>query len=200
MLVAGGQREAEDAEPRSKMERSTDTSSHQRERAKPRQSCYAGCVIRTAVSQNRPSKVMSPSYRGVNVTHPIDDARRLIESRLAEIEAEAGRLERALASLGEGSRPRRGRPGRQSGAAAAQTSAAPQPRRTPAPRRGRTKRAARGQRQEELLAAIKSDPAARPSELAASIGIRATQVHALIAKARADRLLVRSGRGYALKA
>ena len=133
------------------------------------------------------------------MTHPIDEARRLIGSRLAEIDAEVDRLERALAGLAEGSRPHRGRTGRQSESVPA-TSDPPGPKLTPRSRRKPTRRAARGQRRQELLAAIKADPGARPSELARSIGIRATQVHALIAKARADKLLVGSGRGYALKA
>ena len=38
----------------------------------------------------------------------IDDARKLIETRLAEIRAEASELERALLGLGEGPARRRG--------------------------------------------------------------------------------------------
>lgn len=125
----------------------------------------------------------------------IDDARRLIESRLSELEAEAKQLERALVSLGEGSGPRRRRRGRPTAAAAPA-----KPKRTPAPRRKRSKRVPRGQRRQELLAAIKATPGARPSELAKSIGIRSTQIHALIAKARAEKLIVKKGDGYALSA
>jgi hypothetical protein len=133
------------------------------------------------------------------VSKPIDDARRLIESRLAEIEAEARRLERAVVSLGEGSPSRRRHSGRPRRSEAKADPAPPSPgRRAP---RGRKagRRAARGQRRVELLAAIKASPGARPSELAKSIGIRPTQVHALIAKARAEKLIVKSGQGYALK-
>jgi DNA-binding MarR family transcriptional regulator len=61
------------------------------------------------------------------------------------------------------------------------------------------KRAARGQRRKELLAAIKASPGARPSELAKTIGIKPTQVHALIAKAKAEKLITRRGQGYAIK-
>jgi hypothetical protein len=129
------------------------------------------------------------------VPNTIDDARRLIESRLSELEAEAKQLERALVSLGEGSGPRRRRRGRPTAAAAPA-----KPKRTPAPRRKRSKRVPRGQRRQELLAAIKATPGARPSELAKSIGIRSTQIHALIAKARAEKLIVKKGDGYALSA
>jgi hypothetical protein len=48
--------------------------------------------------------------------------------------------------------------------------------------------------------AIEANPGARPSELAAAIGVSANQVHGLISKARKDKLLVRKGKGYALKA
>jgi hypothetical protein len=130
------------------------------------------------------------------VSKTIDDARNLIQSRLAEIDAEARQLERALASLGEGGGP--GRRLRRSPKPA--VTATSKPRRRAAPRRKAGRRAARGQRREELLAAIKAAPGARPSELAKSIGIRSTQVHALIAKARAEKLIVRRGQGYALSA
>jgi hypothetical protein len=50
------------------------------------------------------------------------------------------------------------------------------------------------------LAAIKASPGARPAELAKSIGVKSTQVHSLIAKARAEKLVVKRGDGYALKA
>ena len=130
---------------------------------------------------------------------PIDAARSLISSRLADIGDERRRLERALVSLGEGSsRPRR-QPGRPPKAAAALTSAPSKPKRGPGQKRKAAKRAVRGQRREELLATIKATPGARPSGLAKAMGVKPTQVHALIAKARAEKLIVKRGKGYALK-
>jgi MarR family len=127
---------------------------------------------------------------------PIDDARQLIQSRLADISAEARQLERALVGLGEGPARKR-RPGRPPKSASAVATA---PRRKRAPRKPkRAKRAARGQRREELLAAVKANPGARPSELAREMGVRPTQVSVLIAKARAEKLVVKKGEGYALK-
>jgi hypothetical protein len=129
----------------------------------------------------------------VTVPDLIADARSLMQSRLAEIQAEATKLERALASLGEGSSRRRlGRPRR---AVAASSSI---PRRRPARKVKSAKRAARGQRRDELLVAIAATPGARPSDLARSIGVKPAQVHALIARARTEKLLVKSGKGYAL--
>jgi hypothetical protein len=131
------------------------------------------------------------------VSETIDQARRLIESRLAEIETEARRLERAIASLGGKSTNSRGRrPGK---AAADAPRANPDTKRTSRSRRGATKRAARGERRAQLLAAIEATPGARPSELAAVIGIRPTQLSVLIAKARSDGLIKKSGNGYELK-
>jgi hypothetical protein len=136
----------------------------------------------------------------------IDRARRLIESRLAEIDTEAGQLERAVAGMGEGSVRRRGRPRRHrkptvtaTVASATPAPAGPKPGRHAGGRSKAGRRAARGQRREELLVAIEAAPGARPSELASSIGIGSTQVHALIARARAEKLIVKSGQGYALK-
>ena len=128
--------------------------------------------------------------------NPIDDARQLISSRLAELDTEAKQLERALAGLGEGSGQGGRRRGRPAKAVGAETAPPSKPRRR-ATRKGR--RVPRGQRRQELLAAIKASPGAKTSELAESIGIKPNQVHALIAKARAEKLIVKSGNGYALK-
>jgi hypothetical protein len=132
------------------------------------------------------------------VSKTIDDVRQLIQSRLSEIDAEAKKLARALAGLGEGSAPRGRRPGRPRKRAAAASAPEKPKRRTPRERKS-SKRAPRGRRREQLLAAINATPGARPSELAKPIGINSTQVHALIAKVRADKLILRKGHGYALK-
>jgi hypothetical protein len=128
------------------------------------------------------------------VSETIDDVRRLIESRLAEIEAETSRLDRALPHLGQAD----GRPRRRRGKTTAASPPAAGGGRKPT-RRKAGRRAPRGRRREQLLAAIEGSPGARPSELAKSIGIRPTQVSVLIAKARAEKLIVKSGEGYALK-
>jgi predicted Rossmann fold nucleotide-binding protein DprA/Smf involved in DNA uptake len=122
------------------------------------------------------------------MSEAINRAQALIRSRLAELNTEAKDLERALASLGEKTTGRPGRPRK------------PAAGKAPAKRRRKAAGLApRGQRREQLLAAIKTNPGARPSDLAREIGISANQVHALIAKARKDKLLVRKGKGYALK-
>jgi biotin operon repressor len=123
----------------------------------------------------------------------LDDARNLIESRLAEIEAEVKQLENAVASMGEESVPRRRDPGRAPKvAAASQLKSGPRKRRP-------LKRARRGQRQAELLTAIKKMSGASASELADAIGIGSNQVHPLIRKAEAGGQIKKKGQGYALK-
>jgi predicted Rossmann fold nucleotide-binding protein DprA/Smf involved in DNA uptake len=114
-----------------------------------------------------------------------DAVRKLITERLSELEAEAGRLERALRSMGQGDGPRPAEPTK------------PRRKRAPSKRRRRTQ-APRGQRREQLLAAIGAKPGARPSELAAEIGISPGQVSGLLAKARAEKLIVKQDSGYAL--
>ena len=124
----------------------------------------------------------------------IDRARSVIQSRLTELAAEAKDLERALASLGEKATPRRRR-GRPKKSATAPATAKPRARR----KHKTAKRAARGQRREQLLAAVKANPGARPAELARAIGVKPAQAHNLIARARKEKLLVKKGKGYALK-
>jgi hypothetical protein len=118
------------------------------------------------------------------MSEAIDRARALIQARLTDLNAEAKKLERALASMGNKAAGRRG----------------PAPKPAARKRRRKGARAPRGQRREQLLAAVKANPGARPAELARMIGVSANQVHGLIAKARADKLLVKKGKGYALKA
>lgn len=102
---------------------------------------------------------------------------------MRELEAEATRLERALKSLAGAGTPQ---------------SSAPKPRRKRAAGKRRRSQAPRGQRREQLLAAIKAKPGGRPSELAGEIGVSPSQVHSLIAKARAEKLIVKKDSGYAL--
>src|SRR5680860_259777 len=98
------------------------------------------------------------SQKEEQMSETIDAARKLIIERLKVIEVEAGQLQRALKSIG--------------GTPDSRPAAATKPRRKrTAGKRRRRAQAPRGQRREQLLAAIGSKPGARPSELAAKIGI-----------------------------
>ncbi len=113
----------------------------------------------------------------------------ILRSRLQEIEAEARRLEGALASVGGRARRTRGTANKPSGGTAQGAGAG-----------GRRKRAAPGERQAQLLEAIKRHPTAGATGLAQTIGVKPPQVHALLAKLRAERLISRQGKGYSVKA
>ncbi len=119
------------------------------------------------------------------MSETIDAARKLIAERLRKLEAEAKQLEQALKSMGESDRPRSGAP--------------KPPRKRAAGKRRRRSKAPRGLRREQLLAAIKAKPGARPSELAGEIGVSPSQAHGLIRKVRAEKLIVKQGAGYVLK-
>jgi hypothetical protein len=136
-------------------------------------------------------------YGGVTVSEAIDDVRALMESRLAEIEAESRRLERAVAIMRDGTREESPRPRRSSEKAGGETATSSKPRRRGGGRKT-VGRAARSQRRAELLAAIGAAPGARPSKLARTMKIKLAQAHALISKARAEKLVAKSGKGYAL--
>lgn len=128
----------------------------------------------------------------------IDEARRLLESRLADLDEERRRLERAVASLSQKGASRRPLRGQLKRTRAASSPTSTKPESKPRDRRV-TKRAPRGHRREQLLAAIKSNPGARPTDLAKAIGVKPAQAHALIAKARGEKLIVKRGKGYALR-
>jgi hypothetical protein len=118
------------------------------------------------------------------MSETMDGVRNLLAERLGEIDFETASLERALKSMGGGNR--------------SQPAASKRRRKSSAGKR-RPPKAPRGQRREQLLAAIKAKPGARPSELAGEIGISPSQVHYLIRKARAEKLIVKKGAGYTLK-
>lgn len=109
----------------------------------------------------------------------LDSARSLIESRIAEIDDEAEKLRSALTNLGSG-----GRPARVSKAKA------------PSPRRRKGKRARRGQRREEFLAAVKSNPGAPAADLGRAMGVSTNQAYALGQRLLKDGEVRKSGKGF----
>jgi hypothetical protein len=118
------------------------------------------------------------------VSNAIEDARKLIEARLRELDVEAKRLGRALQSLGEGGpAKRRGRSRRK-----ATTSS------------GGKRRAPRGQRRQQFLTALQKSPGAKASEIAKQLGISPNQAHTLARRLHQQKAIRRSGKGYRLAA
>jgi hypothetical protein len=116
----------------------------------------------------------------------VTDARRMIEDRLRELEAEASRLRGALASLG--------------GASRRSTRARRRPAASGRRRGGTRERAPRGQREAEFLSALEKRPGAKPSAIAEEMGIAPNQVYGLARRLhQAGRIRKRRDGGYALK-
>ena len=104
------------------------------------------------------------------MTDVIEKAADVIKERLAELEEERKRLEKALSSLkGE----RRG-PGRTRGPAGRSKSKA-------GARKSR-KRAKRGEREAQLAASITANPNYKPADHAREIGVSPNQVYGLVTK------------------
>lgn len=116
-------------------------------------------------------------------TETIDDARRLIQARLTELDAEATSLRKALETLGSGADSRPEKPSPKA------TRKSPRAKRT-------TKRAPRGRRRSQLLTAVERQPGATAAQLAEKIGISTNQAYALAARLHRDGELTRRGRAY----
>ena len=104
----------------------------------------------------------------------VDQARGLIEQRLAELDDERKRLEGALRDLG-GSRG----PGR--------------PRGSGGKRRRRRKG---GTRAEQALKVITENPGINPSEIAKRLGIKPNYMYRVMNELQKDKLVKKRGRGY----
>jgi hypothetical protein len=123
------------------------------------------------------------------VADVIDRAAEAIKARLQELHDEERRLRQALTSLGPHSGDgRRKAPRRRRRKAAASKKAASSSR--------STKRAARGQRREQFLAAVKETPGRTATELAEAIGVSPSQANTLARKAHADKLVTKRKKKY----
>jgi hypothetical protein len=112
----------------------------------------------------------------------VDRARRLLESRLNEIEDEASGLREAIANLG-GTARRPGSPKR--GAAEGRKVTGKAKRRAP-----------RGQRQKEVLTAARKQPGSTAAEIGRSVGISTNQAYALCKRMLKAGELKKKGKGY----
>lgn len=111
----------------------------------------------------------------------VQQAKELLQNRLAEIDKERRQLEHALSSLGP-SRARR--PGPKATRSA------------PRKRRSGGKRARRGQREAEFLAQIKDKPGAKISEIAGSIGVAPQQLYPIARRLSESGQVTRKGDGF----
>src|SRR4051794_10749582 len=112
----------------------------------------------------------------------IQEARRLIQSRLEELDAERGRLLDALKAL-----PDEGAPRTESKA----RSNSHKPTRTRRSR-GAGKRASRGQRQQQFLSDLSEHPGATMTEIARRMGVAPQQLYPIARRLESDGAIVKS--------
>lgn len=125
-------------------------------------------------------------------THVLDEARDLVERRLAELDDERKRLERALAELGGKAtgrgpgRPRGRRPGRPPKSASGSTSSA-------APRRRRRRG---GTRADQAVALVQKNPGISASEIAKQMKIKPNYLYRVLGEMEKEGRVKKQGRKY----
>jgi transposase-like protein len=115
----------------------------------------------------------------------LDEARELVEKRLAQLDEERKRLERALAELGGKVTSRR--PGRPRGSKATTTAAAPAKKRRR--RRG-------GTRADQAVALIESEPGISASDVATQMKIKPNYLYRVLGDLEKEGRVKKDGRKY----
>lgn len=124
----------------------------------------------------------------------LDEARSLVEKRLAELEDEKRRLERALADLSGGESGRR-RPGRPRGSRSAAGAA------SGAGGTGRRRRRRRGgTRAEQALKLVEGSPQITASEIARQMNIKPNYLYRVLADLEKEGRVKKDGRKYSAAA
>jgi predicted HTH transcriptional regulator len=114
----------------------------------------------------------------------LDEARELVVKRLAELDDERKRLERALSELGgKALGRRRGRP-RGSGSKAASA------------KKGRSRKRRSGTRADQAVALIKKNPGITASEIAKSMKIKPNYLYRVLGDLEKQKKVKKKGRAY----
>lgn len=124
-----------------------------------------------------------------STTNVLDEARDLVQKRLAELDEERKRLERALAELG-GKASRRS-PGRPRGSKAAATASAPAAGR---PRKRRKRRG--GTRADQAVALIEGTPGISASDVAKQMKIKPNYLYRVLGDLEKEGRVKKDGRKY----
>ena len=120
-----------------------------------------------------------------STTHVLDEARDLVKKRLAELDDERKRLERALAELGGKATGRPGRrPGRPPGSGKKSSSA-------PKKRRRRS-----GTRADQAVALVEGSPGISASEIAKSMKIKPNYLYRVLGDLEKEGRVSKKGRQY----
>lgn len=119
----------------------------------------------------------------------LDEARDLVQKRLAELDEERKRLERALAELGGKATGRR--PGRPAGATSSKGS---KKRAVGRPRRTRRRRG--GTRADQAVALVEKNPGISASEIAKSMKIKPNYLYRVLGDLEKEGRVKKKGRTY----
>jgi hypothetical protein len=125
-----------------------------------------------------------------SISNVLDEASDLLKRRIAELDEERHRLERALANLtgGKGGPKRRG-PGRPRGSASKKTAAAPRRRRG---RRG-------GTRADQAVKLIADNPGITASQIAKTMKIKPNYLYRVLGDLQKEGRVKKKGRQYSAK-
>jgi transposase-like protein len=122
-------------------------------------------------------------------SNALDEARQLVERRLAELDEERKRLERALSELGGKANTRRG-PGRPRGSSSKASTGTG----TAAPRRRRKRRG--GTRADQAVKLIQEQPGIGASEVAKAMKIKPNYLYRVLSDLEKEGRVKKDGRQY----
>ncbi len=122
-------------------------------------------------------------------TNVLDEARSLVEKRLAELDAERKRLERALADLGGKAVGRR--PGRPRGSVSKKAATATA---TATPRRRRRRRG--GTRADQAVSLVEKNPGINASDIAKTMKIKPNYLYRVLGDLEKEGRVKKKGRQY----
>jgi sugar-specific transcriptional regulator TrmB len=128
-------------------------------------------------------------------TNVLDEARELVQKRLADLDEERKRLERALAELGGGSsKPARRGPGRPRGSSSSSSSSASAPAGSAAPRRRRRRKG--GTRADQAVDLITKNPGISASDVAKTMKIKPNYLYRVLGDLEKEGRVKKDGRNY----
>jgi hypothetical protein len=127
-----------------------------------------------------------------STTNVLDEARDLLERRLADLDEERHRLERALAELGGKATKRPGRPRGSSSTAGSDTAATPKS--SGAPKKRRRRRG--GTRADQAVELITSQPGISASDVAKTMKIKPNYLYRVLGDLEKEGRVKKDGRNY----
>lgn len=125
-----------------------------------------------------------------STTHVLDEARDLVKKRLAELDDERKRLERALAELGGKVTGRPGRPGRRPGrprGSGAKTTAAAAPKK---------RRRRKGTRADQAVKLVEGSPGISAADIAKTMKIKPNYLYRVLGDLEKEKRVTKKGRQY----